>query len=380
MKLSVKYKKKLVNNAILNAFTEGKKLQYSVDKCKKIHIGKTNNICPDLKVHENTMKSSDKEKYLGDFISSSGKIRENIMSRREKGFGIVSDILSIISEIPLGKYKVHAGLKLRQAMLINGFLHNSEAWSDINMEEIEMLEDVDELLLRNIFNAHSKTPLEFLHLESGTKPIRFIIASRRLNYLYTILKRNKNELTRRVFEAQKVETTKGDWIELVKQDCETIEEEYNETFFTSMSRNKFKKYVKRKIEKAAFKYLEKIKNKHSKVKHIKYKKLEIQPYILCEELNNEEVNTLFALRSRMTRVKMNFSNQYKNNLFCTLGCNRSEDQQHLLECEHILDRLEDKYSLAEIEYSDIFGTIQDQVPITKIFSKILKIRKDLMEI
>ena len=38
----------VTNNAIVNAFTESKKLQYSIDKCKKIHIGKQNNICPKL--------------------------------------------------------------------------------------------------------------------------------------------------------------------------------------------------------------------------------------------------------------------------------------------------------------------------------------------
>ena len=145
------------NNAILNAFTESKKLKYSVDKCKKIHIGKPNNICPELKVHEENMKDSECEKYLGDIISSSATNKQNINSRRDKGFGIVSEILSILSEVPLGKYRTHIALILREAMLINGILHNSEAWSDLKLEDVKLLEDVDEFLLRSIFKAHSKT-------------------------------------------------------------------------------------------------------------------------------------------------------------------------------------------------------------------------------
>ena len=79
-------------------------------------------------------------------------------------------------------------------MLINGILHNSEAWSDVKDSDVKLLEDVDEHLIRSIFKAHSKTPLEFLHLETGTVPIKFIIASRRLNYLHNILSKPEPEL------------------------------------------------------------------------------------------------------------------------------------------------------------------------------------------
>ena len=52
-----------------------------------------------------------------------------------------------------------------------------------------MLEKVDEHLLRLLVKGHSKLPKEFLYLEAGAIPIRFIISSRRLLYLQTILKR-----------------------------------------------------------------------------------------------------------------------------------------------------------------------------------------------
>ena len=73
-------------------------------------------------------------------------------------------------------------------MLLNGMLYNSEVWHSISENEIMMLEMVDEYLLRSMVKGHSKTPLEFLYLEAGAIPIRFIISSRRLNYLHTLLK------------------------------------------------------------------------------------------------------------------------------------------------------------------------------------------------
>ena len=39
------------------------------------------------------------------------------------------------------------GLKLRQKMLLNGILYNSEAWHALSETEIKILETVDEHLL-----------------------------------------------------------------------------------------------------------------------------------------------------------------------------------------------------------------------------------------
>ena len=230
-----------------------------------------------------------------------------------------------------------------------------------------------------MFKAHSKTSLEFLHLETGTKPIRFIIASRRLNYLQNILQKPRNELIRRVYEAQKKKPAKGAWIELVKKDLDLIGEELDEESISAISKNKFKRYVKKKMDIAVFDYLEGQKAKHSKVKDIKYVKLETQPYIVSENLTNVEMCTLFALRSRMTKVKKNFSNQFFNNLHCKLGCSDTDSQEHLLECRYIQDKLKDKSRLAEAEYSDLFGTVKQQCDIVKIFSEILEIRETLTE-
>ena len=50
----------------------------------------------------------------------------------------MSEILAFIEEIPLGKYKMEIGLKLRQAMLLNGMLFNSEAWHSLSSNEIKI--------------------------------------------------------------------------------------------------------------------------------------------------------------------------------------------------------------------------------------------------
>ena len=116
---------------------------------------------------------------------------KTIENRNSRGYGAISQISAILSEVPLGKHKIQMGLHLRQAMLINGMLFNSEAWHCVNKIHVEMLEEVDTFFLRSLLKSHSKTSIIFLHLETATWPIRFIIASRRLNYLHNILKRKE---------------------------------------------------------------------------------------------------------------------------------------------------------------------------------------------
>ena len=127
------------------------------------------------------MKSAEKEKYLGDIIDTSGKVQATIESRKSKGQGIVANILSIINEIPFGKHRVDVGLRLREAMLLNGMLFNSEVWHGVTNAQVTALETVDQSLLRGILKAKKGTPNHFLYLETGSLPIHWVLAQRRVD-------------------------------------------------------------------------------------------------------------------------------------------------------------------------------------------------------
>ena len=92
-----------------------------------------------------------------------------------------------MNEIPLVQWRTEAGLTLRQAMLVNGTLFNAESWHGVTNKYIVLLEKVDESLLRGLLQAHPKMPLEALYLKTKAVPIRYILASRVIIYLHTIL-------------------------------------------------------------------------------------------------------------------------------------------------------------------------------------------------
>ena len=81
--------------------------------------------CNELNVHEKVMERSSVERYLGDYINQSAKLSSTISHRRAKGYAIVSDILSILRDIPSEKRRVQIGLQLRSAWFISSILKST---------------------------------------------------------------------------------------------------------------------------------------------------------------------------------------------------------------------------------------------------------------
>jgi hypothetical protein len=372
-----KLDKTLIMNKTINSFIEHKKLELSDDKCSRIHIGLEHTKCPALNVHNNMMKDSGKEKYLGDIIDSTGKIQATINDRKARGSGIIAEIMSIISEIPFGKYKFEVAMKLRQAMFLNGILYNSEAWHGVTRKQIKILESVDESLLRSILKAHSKTPKELLYLETGAVPIRYIVAQRRILYLRHIVNRVDGELLKTVFMAQKDNPTQGDFVTLVEKDLNTLGISYEEATSNKLSKNELKTRLKVCATNVALKQLKIDQLSHNKVKHIVYTNLQMQHYLINENLTSAEIQTLFAFRSSCTRgIKMNFKNMYKKCLLCPLKCNmfQKDTQEHLLECPKLNDCVN-----TNVNIIDIFSENMQQERVAKLLAKLLRKRNKILE-
>jgi len=363
-------------NKCINTFIESKKLKLSETKCFRMHIGEGHSKCPELKVHDYEMKESEKEKYLGDVVDSNGKIQATIENRKKRGTGIISEIISIIKEIPFGKYRTEVALKLRESMFLNGVLFNSEAWHGVTLANITDLEKVDQVLLRSILNAHKGTKTEFLYLETGALPIRWVIAQRRLNFLKHIVSRNENELLKKVFQAQKEKPTQGDFVKLIETDLKKLGIKYEEITSENVSKGMVKKMLRVKSKSAAFAELYKQLQTSSKAGNIKYNKLEMQSYLKTTS-NMTEMNTITALRSKCVKgIKSNFKNMHKTCLHCPLQCDTEkphiDTQEHILKC--------DKLGGSNVDADFLFAGDVEQRLLAKEFSRLMELRAQLLEL
>ena len=143
---------------------------------------------------------------------------------------------------------------------------------------------------------------------------------------------------------------------LIQKDFESINESFNKTLITLMTKIQFKKWVKIKIEKAAFNSLIQKQKSESKIHNIKYKEFKIQDYLKSKLFSNFEVETLIKLRSKTVELKSNFSKKYSNNLKCSISeCTFDESQEHIFSsCQSLLNLFDN--SKNDPKYEDIFSS------------------------
>ena len=135
------------------------------------------------------------------------------------------------------------------------------------------------------------------------------------------------------------------------------------------------------MEKLAKKYLSKLKEKHSKLKNIKFDKISFQKYLTDPRLSPSEVKLLFQLRTRMFPVKENFKNKVKQhgqNIYCEICKVKRDNQKHLLQCT-ILKNLVPELKTTTVKYDDIFGDIMKMVKAAKLLKKVCDARKEFLD-
>ena len=69
-------------------------------------------------------------------------------------------MISILDSTSLGMFYMDISLTLRESMLLNGILPNSEVWYNIKNDHIHFFESADIDLMRQICKAHSETAIE----------------------------------------------------------------------------------------------------------------------------------------------------------------------------------------------------------------------------
>jgi hypothetical protein len=186
----------IVKIAIINSFIESERLTLSKDKSEVVHIGKTKKCtqsCQKLNIHSDNMKESICTKYLGNFINSEGGHKATVEDRRNKGWGNVAQVKAILQEVPFGSQRIEAGLLLRRSILVNSLLFSAETWSVVTKRNMARMQVVDTALMRSLTGGHSKTPVEFHFLETGSLMLKHILTINRMIYHHHILTRDENE-------------------------------------------------------------------------------------------------------------------------------------------------------------------------------------------
>ena len=102
------------------------------------------------------MMKKESTKYVGHILSTKGGLHDTVEDRQQKGWGIITNIMVILSVVDMDGHQVEAGLMLRQSLLISSMLFSAEAWSGLTDKQHRRFDLVDTALLGRLTGGHSQ--------------------------------------------------------------------------------------------------------------------------------------------------------------------------------------------------------------------------------
>ena len=385
-------------NQFINVKSATKKLQFGTTKCIKMHVGKAENyaLCKDLHVGgwridvvddevtgtpknkeyfsgEEKMELKKEQTYLGDLICADGTHTKKVQQRSNKGLGIINEIMNILEATYFGKFYFEVALILRESLFLSALLLNSEAWVNYKEKDVRILEQCDEMLLTRILECDGRSSNPLKYLELGAVPIRFQIMRRKLAFLHYLLNQDKDSMIYNVLKATGENPVKNDFVLTCEKYLETLEINLSFEEIAKLSKFKFNKLLKGKIEKAAFTYLKKQQSKQEKIKEIFYSTLETQEYLINGDRNPKVAKVIYQARGHILDIKMQKKWKFVDKL-CS-GCNLKEESgDEILNCKFFGGNAENlTYSMF---YSD---KLSEQLCVGKKMMEKLEIIKKIRE-
>ena len=369
-------------NVILNVKSAEKCLQFGVNKCKTMIIGKKcesvvhNKLFVDgwkeeyvenlesgemdlveKYIGEVALEEVTEQKYLGFVISSSGNNMANIQAMEKKSIGVIRTVMNKLESLKLRHYYFECAIIFMNTILRGSILYGGECYYNLTESQIRRIERIEENYLRKVLKTTRGCPIVQIYLECGQWPARFELQKMRCLFLKQILKQDEQSQVYKFFQLQLNEPVKGDWVSTCLGDLkqfkifETLDE------IKIMSENKFSGLLKTGIKENALEYL--LLRQGSKGQGINYSRLEMSEYLLPynTKLDIAEKRKLFELKNRMTQIPSNFGNKNEKCL-----CGAEENMSHIYSC-HQLNEKKESISFEELDN----GKLKDQIEILSRF-------------
>ena len=183
--------------------------------------------------------------------------------------------------------------------------------------------------LKKMMGVRQATSNAFMYLELGVLPIKYEIHKRQLLFLYHIVNLPEDDPVKKVWRNQTNLPDYGNWWCDVKVLMEIYGIEFDEETLMQMSKDTFKKKVKKAVAESAFEELKRQNEMKSRTKGIRYEKFEVQNYV--KKMDPWEAKLIFKCRSKTLSIKDHMQFKYNENScrWCGIG---EETLSHIVNC------------------------------------------------
>ena len=99
----------------------------------------------------------------------------------------------------------------------------------------------------------------------------------------------------RIYKTQKISNSIGDWVRLIEADKTELKISLTDSEIQGVSKNVFKSFVKKKVAGNMVKYLNCIKQTHSKAKFLNCNEIKTADYLQSPKFTTREKQLLFKV-------------------------------------------------------------------------------------
>ena len=263
-------------------FTILKRLGFNAEKCFGVvvcdrGIQKEINF-PELKIGDHIIEEKVSAAYLGDFVHNEGGNTSTIDDRVKKGSSRMVGALALVDDVTFGVHKFSTQMLVYRAVFIPTMLTNSESWSNIKPKEFDKLRVVQLKYLKRVLGVPTSCSNAFVFLELGVLPVDQEIHLKQLSYLWKLLNMSDDEPMYKLYKLQAQLPLQPCWRSGIAATRELYSIDDDATI-RKMSRESYKRYIKKKIRTITFTNLKNQLLTNKKVSNLVYEQFNQQSYL-----------------------------------------------------------------------------------------------------
>jgi hypothetical protein len=309
-----------------------------------------------------------KDKYLGDILHEGGlgkSVEATISDRYGKTFAAIIEIGSVINDFRIDAIGgLKAGLDIFELCIIPSLLNNSDMWVEIESASIKRLEDMQNMMFKNLFAVPHSVPTPSLRSDLGCLAMEERIEKRKLNLLFHLRNLETSSLANEVYEMQKLYNFPG-----LVSECRKLIIKFGLPNIidtdTKMTKLQWKNLVKKAILNYSSENLKLQFKTYSKLRDgpLTEGELSIEPYV--EDMKLRDARTFFRIRTKMLPAKFNMksSPKFANESWKCDFCKKIDSQSHIMWCSSFAPLREGR-------------NINDDKDLVNYIQQVFKIRED----
>ena len=332
------------------SFAKKKKLQLAPDKCYIMLLQPNNKpkVIPQLEIDGGLVKEVESIVYLGDVFNNKGNNDDLVKDRVKRGTSTMISIQSFMRDTSLGTHTLGVYILLHNAILLPGMLFNSQAWTNLTDKNIAALTTIQLRYLKKAMKVRQAAANAFTFLELGVLPLKYEIHRRQLSFLHHIITLEEVDPVKRIWRYQTSLPEHGNWWSNVKRLLDKYSIGYGEDEIAGMSKETYKKKVKKAVFDQALKDLSQENEEKTRTRDIKFNTFNTQEYI--QKLNPGDARVIFKCRSKTLSIKEHMSYKFSDTSCRWCGV-AEETLGHIINCgkEAVINNVEEILAGMDLE-------------------------------